>query len=246
MFDHKIYEENLKSKVFGRSFKYFKKIKSTNDEAKNNLNAVHGHLIFTNNQTDGKGRRNNKWFSLPNKSLTFSIMLNKNEIINKDILPLLTSVAIVKAFKKKININCKIKWPNDIMLNDKKIGGVLIESKSNYYIVGIGLNINHQENEFNGDISKIATSIYIHTKTKLKLEKLLANIVNEFELTIKKDKKNILEFWLDKCNHLNKSIKFHRKGKLVSGKFMGINKNGEALIKMNKKITNISSGAIYT
>ena len=67
MFDHKIYEENLKSKVFSKNFKYFKKIKFTNEEAKK-VNAVHGHLIFTNNQTDGKGRRNNKWFSLPNKS----------------------------------------------------------------------------------------------------------------------------------------------------------------------------------
>ena len=126
MFDYKIYEENLKSEILGRSFKFLNKTQSTNDEAKKYSAASHGHTILTYNQTKGRGRRNNKWFSTPNKSLTFTIMLEKIKISNQNILSLLTSVVIVNTIKKKLKVNCKIKWPNDIILNNKKIGGILI------------------------------------------------------------------------------------------------------------------------
>ena len=100
MFDYKIYEENLKSEILGRSFKFLNKTQSTNDEAKKYSAASHGHTILTYNQTKGRGRRNNKWFSTPNKSLTFTIMLEKMKISNQNILSLLTSVVIVNTLKK--------------------------------------------------------------------------------------------------------------------------------------------------
>ena len=246
MFDYKIYEENLKSEVIGRSFKFLKKTQSTNDEAKKYPAASHGHTILTYNQIKGRGRRNNKWFSTPNKSLTFTIMLEKMKINNQNILSLLTSVVIVNTLKKKLKVNCKIKWPNDIILNNKKIGGILIESNTNFQIIGIGLNVNQAKDDFNREISKTGSSLYYETKTKINLEKLLAQIISEFEIVIKEKKKNILKLWLDNCHHINHKIKFNTNNEIISGIFEGINQEGEAIININGKISTFSSGIVST
>lgn len=246
MFDYKIYEENLKSEILGRSFKFLNKTQSTNDEAKKYSAASHGHTILTYNQIKGRGRRNNKWFSTPNKSLTFTIMLEKMKISNQNILSLLTSVVIVNTIKKKLKVNCKIKWPNDIILNNKKIGGILIESNANFQIIGIGLNVNQAKDDFNREISKIGSSLYYETKTKINLEKLLAQIISEFEIVIKEKKKNILKQWLDNCDHIHHKVKFSTNNEIITGIFEGINQEGEAIININGKISTFSSGIVNT
>ena len=103
MFEYNVFETHLKSTKIGHKINYFETISSTNDEAKKCLNKdnQHGYVIVTKNQINGRGRRNNKWFSVPNKSLTFSIILNQNKIKNKQLLSIIPAVAITKAIKKK-------------------------------------------------------------------------------------------------------------------------------------------------
>ena len=89
-------------------------------------------VLIAEQQTDGKGRRGDKWFSSKNKSLTFSFIINSEELsINK--LSLLIGISIIKGIQKAANIRCKLKWPNDIMYENKKLGGVLIEKKISLY-----------------------------------------------------------------------------------------------------------------
>ena len=84
MFEYNIFGTHLKSTKIGQQIKYFETTSSTNDEAKKYLDKDnrHGYVIVTKNQTNGRGRRNNKWFSVPNKSLTFSTIINQNKINN--------------------------------------------------------------------------------------------------------------------------------------------------------------------
>ena len=246
MFEYNSFETHLKSKQFGRHIKYFKTIPSTNNEAKKHLdkNGQHGYVIITKNQTNGRGRRNNKWFSIPNKSLTFSIIINKHKIKNNQLLSIIPAIAITNAIKKVSNIQCAIKWPNDIILNNKKIGGILIETKFDYIVIGIGLNVNEKHNELNTQIEKSSSSLKNNNSEEIKLELLLATILNELEKSFEAEEKHLVNQWTKYCNHINQNIQFHEKNKLISGLFTGINQNGQAIININNHTEFVSSGII--
>jgi len=245
MFEYNIFETHLKSEVFGRHIKYFNSIYSTNSEAINYLSQDnHGHVIITKNQTSGKGRRSDRWFSTPNKSLTFSIIVNQKKIKNKNLLPIITAVAIIKAINKISKIQCSIKWPNDIMLNNQKIGGILIEKKNDYMIVGVGINVNEEMDDLNTKIKNISTSLRINSAPLIQLEALLAYILNELEKCCYEDKTNLIDEWLNLCYHIDKEIKFYENHKVIKGIFKGINANGQGIININNQTAVISSGMI--
>ena len=120
-----------------------------------------GAIVITDNQYEGKGRNNRHWLSISNKSLTFSILINK--IIPAELIawiPLIVSISIEKALSN-FNINITLKWPNDLILDNKKLGGILCESKIignslKKIVIGIGLNINETINELNSeDLKKL-------------------------------------------------------------------------------------------
>ena len=246
MFEYNIFEAHLKSTKIGHKINYFETVLSTNDEAKKYLNKdnQHGYVIVTKNQINGRGRRNNKWFSVPNKSLTFSIILNQNKIKNKELLSIMPAIAITKAIEKNTHLQCAIKWPNDIMLNNKKIGGILIETKSDYAVIGIGLNINEEYRDLNRSIENNSTSLRINKSPIIKLEMLLANILNVLEECCEQENQKLISEWLNYCGHINKKIKFYQNKNIVSGIFKGINQNGQAIIAINNQIEFISSGII--
>jgi BirA family transcriptional regulator, biotin operon repressor / biotin---[acetyl-CoA-carboxylase] ligase len=246
MFEYNIFENQLKSETFGRHLKYFQSTDSTNTEAKIYLenDDSHGHVIVTKNQTSGRGRRGNEWISTPNKSLTFSIILNQKKIKNKELLPIISAVTIIKSIQKIANVECSIKWPNDIILNNKKLGGILIEQKKNYMIIGIGINVNEDYKDLNIKIKSISTSLRINKTPVIKLESLLACILNKLELYCNNEKIDFINEWTNYCMHINKKIKFYNKNTIQSGIFKGINENGEGIIKINDKIELIYTGMI--
>ena len=246
MFEYNIFESNLKTKVIGRHIKYFKSTKSTNDKAVEILTngACHGYVIITKNQTNGKGRRGDVWFSTSGKSLTFSIIVDLKKIKNKKLLPIISSISIVDAIQNITNIKCAIKWPNDIILNDTKIGGILIESKTNYMAVGIGINVNEEQDELNLNIKNISSSLKSNGAPLIKLENLLAKILNKFEYYCYKKNDHVIQKWIEYCYHINKRIEFHENNNIVSGIFKGINQNGQGIININKTKQIVSSGII--
>ena len=124
-------QANLKTKNLGQQIEYYTRLRSTNKEAWNLINngAQSGAIVITDNQYEGKGRNNRHWLSISNKSLTFSILINK--IIPAELIawiPLIVSISIEKALSN-FNINITLKWPNDLILDNKKLGGILCESK---------------------------------------------------------------------------------------------------------------------
>ena len=236
---------NLDTKNFGRSIEYFQKLDSTNQEAINIINESKiqsGSIIITDFQYDGKGRNKKKWYSSSGKSITFSIIIKPDFHLKKiNLLSLVVGIAIVNAIKK-LNINATLKWPNDIFVNDKKCGGILIESKISqdkikYLIVGIGVNVNENLNEFDSSLKSIATSLYIEKGSPIQRELIVAYILNELENLIKKlnyeNSKNVINEWKNLCCHINQKVKFSYNKKTEIGIFMGINDNGEAIIKLN-------------
>jgi BirA family transcriptional regulator, biotin operon repressor / biotin---[acetyl-CoA-carboxylase] ligase len=153
------------TQIIGQNIIYFNQIDSTNNFAQELIKdqtVQNGTVIFAEEQLKGKGQREKSWVSEPEKNLTFSIILYPDNtciqnpfIINKVIAVSLIEICLQYLPKETI----EIKWPNDIMVNKKKISGILIENNFigqhiNFCVVGIGININ-QENTM-----EHATSLY--------------------------------------------------------------------------------------
>ena len=244
MFFTNLLEANLNITKFAKEIIYYTRTKSTTNDIWElyDESGKTNTLIITDNQTAGKGRNNNKWISQPSKSITCSFILeeifNKNEI---NLYSILIPVAIVNGIKNFTDICLQIKWPNDIMFNNKKIGGILIESKLNnkksIFNIGIGLNINESEFDFPDNIKSKATSLKEIKGFPVQREPLLAFILNEIETIINNlDNSKLIKLWIESCNHINKEVLFIFKNKKVKGIFMGVNDLGQALIKVENKI----------
>ena len=246
MFFHEIFDEHLKVKKIKYSIQYIEKVKSTNQYAWSTIieNTKNIIVIFTKNQTNGKGQRNNKWFSTPNKSLTFSLVLNTNKKY-EELLSLKTGIAVVEGIRKVTGIDCHLKWPNDIIFNEKKIGGILIEKRSKKIVVGIGINVNENLKNLNSLINKKSTSLKIISNSSIQLEKLLANILNEFEFHYHQtNSQNIIKMWKENCRHINQNIKFHQSHKIISGKFVDLSNDGSIIVNIKGKNHVISGGIV--
>ena len=245
MFLIPLFSSNLSTNKIGHQIEYLQSIDSTNSEIyrmfQNNC-AQSGDVIIAEQQTTGRGRRGNQWYSKPGKSITASLILkdNKNNLDKK--LPLIAGLAIIKAIKQSTNIECNLKWPNDIMYNSKKIGGILIEKKSSHFIIGIGLNVN--ENELDKSIQGSTLSLKLILNRSIQRETLLAFICNHFEILINQSLPYIIKEWESSCTHMYKTVHSHQFKELVSGKFLGLNQDGQANIEIGTEKKVITSGVI--
>ena len=251
MFSNSLLKTHLKTSVLGHNIKYKNKTASTNIDAKKYLynKKFHGSIFISDNQFNGRGRRDNSWESTPNKSLTFSLLLYpKIEFDKIGLIPLIIGIGIVKGILASTSIQTGLKWPNDIILKNKKIGGILIESKQIKndicLIIGIGLNINEELNDIPNYIIDKTTSLAISTKYIYSREKILANILNEFEMLFNSNLESIINMWEKFCIHKNKEVDFHTEKGLHHGTFKGISKNGYAQIEINNILQTFPNGMI--
>ena len=179
-------QTNLTTTVLGKNIEHYTWTESTNDNAWELIEegAVEGTVVITDKQTAGKGRAGRDWVTTPGKSLTASLILNPS--VNSRLsgwFPLLTGVAVVDALFE-LGLESKLKWPNDIMVSNRKLGGILCESRIQgkileWVVIGIGLNINDLENELPKELQ--ATSFFMEKSSSTQRELILANILNHLE-----------------------------------------------------------------
>ena len=141
----------LNTKVMGNKIIHFNTIESTNDYAKSiGYEEKEGTVIISETQTKGRGRLGRKWSSKQGEGIYMSIILKPNIELNKPpFLTLIAGASIVKVLND-LEAGALIKWPNDIILNSKKIGGILSElaiadDKVSFIVIGIGINVNNRE-----------------------------------------------------------------------------------------------------
>tara|TARA_S200000501_G_C20871752_1_gene764615 strand:- start:10569 stop:11330 length:762 start_codon:yes stop_codon:yes gene_type:complete len=242
---------NLSTQFLGQHIEYYHFTNSTNEdlwELAIDNKAKNGSLVITDDQRKGKGRGNNYWFSCPGQNLTFSFLLKPKLSLKKmGLISLLVGIGICDGIKYFNNLNCTLKWPNDIFLDNKKLGGILIESKEinkkKYLCVGIGININSHLSQFPDNIQKSSISLISKTKQPIQRETILASILNNIESEYLKFE-NIVEKWLQYCNHINADISFNYGNESIFGKFIGINSNGYAKLKINDEIQIFPGGEL--
>lgn len=201
-------------------------------------------IINANKQTNGRGRVDRKWESIEGKNLTFSIYLKPKILPEK--LPLLSLVigaSIYNVLSKFIN--CSIKWPNDIIVNDKKIAGILVESiysnKLEALVAGIGININ--QGQFSNDLKNKATSLFIETNTEYNKNIILDEFIKEFDLLYNDfiiGNNQFVNICKEHNYLLNKEINYN--GSIA--KIVDISEEGKLIIDINGKQEQLFFGEI--
>lgn len=180
--------KGLKTNYLGKYFYFFDTIDSTQNEIWRRIDAKiikNGMLIMADIQTKGRGTHGRVWHTDERNNIAFSIYIEINHTIDLfNEITLEIAKIIGEILKNKYNINIEIKYPNDLIINSKKIGGILTESriKSNfmkYLVIGIGINTNKMD--FSEDISDLATSIKKEYKINIDKFEFVSDFCNEFE-----------------------------------------------------------------
>ena len=219
----------------------FNEIDSTNDEAKRIIVQKDFHVIIAERQTKGRGRLGKKWSS-PNSGNIYMTICTENDHSNSP-LSLVTGLICKRAINKISNkLLVSLKWPNDILVKDKKIGGILVEKEIQKEItrtiIGIGININIKKQEsWWGDLSNY--------NLETKRNELINQILFEFISMSKNMNPNWMDEWRDSCIHMNKQIKIEvGNSSKKEAFFKDIDENGNAIIETDEGKKVMSSGEI--
>lgn len=231
---------NLNSQWLGKDLRFYDTIDSTNLEVRRlaEAGAEHGLTVIAEEQVSGKGRRGRSWLGKAGTGIWMSFLL-KPEIAleNSSMLTLITALAVGKAINEVTNVSCGIKWPNDLIVNGKKVCGILTELSAqmdelNYIVVGLGINVNMEE--FPDDLKDKATSLQIETGKRVYRAPLAAKVLEYFEKYYEQFiQTEDLSTFKDEYNHLlvhmNQKIRVIRGSKETIYTSHGINERGELL-----------------
>ncbi len=178
-----------KTKVIGRDIQVFEQTTSTNDvvEKLARDGVREGAVVFAESQTKGRGRLGRKWSSPTHKGLWFSVLLRPNLHPQEATqLTVISATALRRAIKTVTGLSADIKWPNDLLLGGKKVAGILTEMSAEvdrvrHIIIGIGLDVNQDADEFPPELNRIATSLKIEARETISRAELATEILRELD-----------------------------------------------------------------
>ncbi len=182
-------QRGLTTTSLGRPLHLFDEIASTNATAflLARSGAVHGTVILAESQTAGAGRLGRQWVSPPRLNIYCSVILNTSALSNgASWIPLVTGLALAEATRQSSGVALSLKWPNDLMRADKKIGGILCESSSHgpqlpACVMGFGVNVNARATDFPPALRSLATSLHRETLQFYDRNALIAAMLNHLE-----------------------------------------------------------------
>ncbi|ADY53541.1 biotin/acetyl-CoA-carboxylase ligase [Pseudopedobacter saltans DSM 12145] len=229
----------------GRSIQKLAEVDSTNNYLKTMLSnygpPANGTVIMADHQTAGRGQYGSKWSTPPGKNLTVSFYLKTDFLTVTEQFNLNKAVSLaVKDCLTYFSVeDCKVKWPNDIYIKNKKIAGILIENRIRGVhlrdsIIGIGLNVN--QNDFHDLI--YATSLLNIKKKETDLEEVLMILSQYLESRFfeLKSQKNLDEDYFNSLFLFNQISTFNSKGEIFTGKIIGVDVDGKLLIDTESEL----------
>ena len=163
---------------FGRPHRHYRRTDSTNRRARElvDAGAPSGTVVTADEQSAGRGRRGRAWSAPPGKALLYSVVLRPLEARHA-LLPLAVPVAVCEAIESVAPVRCEIKWPNDVWIDERKVAGILIESRPpEWAVIGIGVNIAIEAGEFPPELRWPATSVGHGVSVEATLEPLNASL----------------------------------------------------------------------
>ena len=245
-----------KTEWAGAETYYFDKIDSTNTKAKELAEEGHpsGTFVVADQQTAGKGRRGRSWDSLPGTGIYMTLMLKPDINPNHaSMLTLVTAMAVANAMYRVTGAEALIKWPNDIVINGKKICGILTEMSAqfdyiNHIVVGIGINVHNES--FPEEISQMASSLMIEAGGKrFHRAQIIAETMSYFEqyydtFLKTQDLSALVREYDELLVNRNKSVRVLDPKEPFDGKAMGITPKGELIVDTWESRKLVSSGEV--
>ncbi|KAA3596325.1 MAG: biotin--[acetyl-CoA-carboxylase] ligase [Calditrichaeota bacterium] len=191
-------------------------------------NTISGTLILAEEQNQGKGRLGRNWISSKGLGLWFSVILEEKEIFKKPLLSMLFAACLTNILKE-MGFKASVKWPNDVLVNRKKVCGILAQTTSNSdsIVIGTGINVNHEK--LPQDLPN-ASSLFLESGKKINRLDLLHSFLKEVENQIGKSISDWLGFWGKNCDFFGEEIRLTSNSEIFEGKFCGVSKEGELIL----------------
>lgn len=242
-------KEYLSTEIVGEKLFVYDEVGSTNDVLRELIDdgmAADGTVVVSDSQTAGRGRLGRKWVSPAGRNLYLSALFCPEISPQKSsVFTFLASCALVEVFSG-YGISATIKWPNDILVDGKKISGVLTElgtsdGSVDYLVIGIGINLNlpeefiHREME---DISEKTTSLSILLREEVSRERFCAELVMALDRLYREFRRSgtqaIVDMWVDRWGFLGKEISVDVSGEVISGVVERVDGNGFLYLRTDK------------
>lgn len=228
--------------AFGRNVAFYEETDSTNIRARRlaEEGAPHGTLVVAECQSAGRGRRGKSWVSPPGKNVFMSLILRPDILPSSaSMLTLVAALAVYDGICKVTELRPSIKWPNDLVISGKKVCGILTEMSAelegiHYVVVGMGINTNLEG--FPGEVTEVATSLLIETKQQVRRSRLIAAVMEAFEIYYEKfvsqgDLSGLISVYNKNMANVGKEVRVLDPAGAYSGIALGITEKGELLVK---------------
>ena len=244
-------QKRLNTIRIGHPLKVLPQTDSTSEEIRRDLTLPEGTVVISDLQTHGRGRQGRTWHSESGTGLYLSILLKPHlPPENLHFITLMAGVATVSAIQQNGAKQARLKWPNDILLNGKKLSGILCEHiPGKAVIAGIGINMN--QTQFPSDIQDIATSMKMATGSSINradlILSLLKNLDCGYEEYLNGNKQSLLQKWTSNTDMFGKTVTVHQKGVSITGIAMSLDSDGRLILQTSDGETHIlGSGELLT
>jgi len=243
----------LRTGTFGKVIHYYDETGSTNSVLSRlaDNGASEGTTVIADKQTSGRGRLGRRWISPPGMNLYISVLFRPSIAAwESPLLTFIASIALTETIKKTGVPPTEIKWPNDLVINGRKVAGVLTEmspkgDRVDYVVVGIGVNINMSREQMKremGETAKFATSIKENKGEETDRAKftgdLLLGLESWYESFKKRGKSYIIREWTERWGGQNRRVRVAmEKGEVIEGIATGIDREGHLLVKKDDEST---------
>jgi BirA family biotin operon repressor/biotin-[acetyl-CoA-carboxylase] ligase len=249
--------QRTENTLFGHSFRYHDEIESTNSEAKALAlkGAPEGTVVVAEAQSAGRGRLGRRWTSPAGKGLLFSVVLRPALSMNEaHLLTLVAAAAVAEAIEKHIAARVRIKWPNDLFIDDRKVGGILMEvsgeqDEVDWVVLGIGLNVNTEFSELPVALRRTATSLKMAGGEAVDRSDVLATLLLCLEAHYKAAARGgfdrALSAFRERDYLLSRAISVETRQGPVVGRAAGIDDRGALLVELpHRRIRSFHSGDV--
>jgi BirA family transcriptional regulator, biotin operon repressor / biotin---[acetyl-CoA-carboxylase] ligase len=230
-------------KTIGRDIRVFQETTSTNDIAEKlgRDGVKEGAVVFADTQTRGRGRLGRSWISARGKGLWFSVLLRPRLAPQAATqITVSSATAIARALRNHSGLPCQIKWPNDILVGDRKLCGILTEmnaeiEKIHYLVLGIGVNVNFDSSDFPDELRPIATSVRIETGRSWARAPLAAAILRELDAVYQRvcvgGFEALAEEWESLCSTLGRRVEIAAGARVIQGFAESLDSEGALLVR---------------